>query len=418
MDGHNLSVEGMTAYAVGKLEGGLSSEQVGASIREILVKEQWPAQAIEAMMSQVESQIREKNQQTSQPDPSATMMEMLKQMMNRMEMLENQRAATSTLPSQEPISPVISPATTYIERRAKFPDPEKFNGDRTQYLTFRYQARAKLEADYKNSPGKAQVDYVFQRCTGDAARVLLPWILNQAAPTSQGLWAFMDLQFDDPHLKSKAIDQLHGIRQGRRPVREYLMEFNRLVQLTGEAFGDTNKKNLFVRGLSIELQKSTIAIPGDLPYESFVQEVIRIADILYRVNISARHQAASQSNWRRDQSPMHNNLMAGLNTHEKRRQSPDHNRPTSPERMDWQPITSNQSDVGTKRAKWVPQKEIEHRRQNRLCVRCGAGGHFIKDCPYRPPQPPSSIQVSQAVPQSPAPLLEDSPITGPNSENE
>ncbi|KAF2279184.1 uncharacterized protein EI97DRAFT_167558 [Westerdykella ornata] len=139
------------------------------------------------------------------------MMEMMKQIMSRMEALEGRKAATMTPPSQEPTAPQIPP-TTYIERCAKFPDPEKFDSDRAQYPTFRYQARAKLEADYRDISEKAQVDYIFQRYTGDVARVLLPWILNQAALTLQGLWAFIDLQFDDPHLKSKAIDQLHGIR--------------------------------------------------------------------------------------------------------------------------------------------------------------------------------------------------------------
>ena len=67
------SIDDMTAYAIGKLHGGWSRGQAVASIREMLAAEQWPAQAIEATVSQVEARIREKDQ----PDPSATIIEMM-----------------------------------------------------------------------------------------------------------------------------------------------------------------------------------------------------------------------------------------------------------------------------------------------------------------------------------------------------
>ncbi|PHH49857.1 hypothetical protein CFIMG_005871RAa [Ceratocystis fimbriata CBS 114723] len=35
------------------------------------------------------------------------------------------------------------------------------------------------------------------------------------------------------------------------------------------------------------------------------------------------------------------------------------------------------------RAKWVPPAELQRRRRNWLCFRCGAGGHKIQTCVFR-----------------------------------
>lgn len=382
------SIDDMTAYAIGKLQGGWSHDQVAASIREMLAAEQWPASAIELMLAQVATRVnKQKSHEAEMPanqsDPSVIMMDMLRQMMNRIDTLENRTLGPASTPPTRASTP---PQAAASEKRVKFPDPEKFDGDRSRYAIFRYQARAKLEADYRSCSEKAQVDYVFQRCIGNAAKVLLPWIVNQPSPSLQGLWSFMDLQFDDPHQKTKAMDQLSGIRQGKRPVREYLIEFNRLVQLTGETFGDTNKKNLFVRGLNIELQRSTIAIAGDTTYEVFSQEVVRIADILYRTNLASR------------------------STRTRGHVLPSQEKAAPLEAMDWQPTTtSNQSATKMLRAKWVPKAEIQRRKDSGLCMRCGASGHYASKCPYQAPRPPSPVQAaSTATTQAQIPpLLEE-----------
>ena len=47
------SIDDMTAFAIGKLQGGWSQDQVAASIQEMLAAEGWPQPAIEAMLAQV-----------------------------------------------------------------------------------------------------------------------------------------------------------------------------------------------------------------------------------------------------------------------------------------------------------------------------------------------------------------------------
>ncbi|RKF62012.1 putative eka-like protein, partial [Erysiphe neolycopersici] len=43
-----------------------------------------------------------------------------------------------------------------------------------------------------------------------------------------------------------------------------------------------------------------------------------------------------------------------------------------------------------KRAIYVNQTELEYRKSNKLCVRCGASAHFVSKCPYLPPKRPET----------------------------
>ena len=55
------------------------------------------------------------------------------------------------------------------------------------------------------------------------------------------------------------------------------------------------------------------------------------------------------------------------------------------------------------RAKWVSDATITNRRANKLCLRCGASAHMIKECPYlpaqRPAQLPRSVSTVEIAPQ-------------------
>lgn len=60
------------------------------------------------------------------------------------------------------------------------------------------------------------------------------------------------------------------------------------------------------------------------------------------------------------------------------------------------------STAGKQRAKWVDVTERDRRRENRLCFRCGALGHRIREYPYALATQPTSINATRILP-----LLED-----------
>ncbi|CCC14572.1 hypothetical protein SMACR_09652 [Sordaria macrospora] len=67
----------------------------------------------------------------------------------------------------------------------------------------------------------------------------------------------------------------------------------------------------------------------------------------------------------------------------------------------------NPATYSSKRAKWVSEKERQKRRDNNLCLRCGASGHYVGSCPYQPAVPPSNNVRTQGTAIEVPPLLEE-----------
>ncbi|EFQ85122.1 hypothetical protein PTT_20006, partial [Pyrenophora teres f. teres 0-1] len=191
-------------------------------------------------------------------------MGLLGPMASRLEALEKQRTAellSATPQVRTPARANTPPShapTPVPTKKSKFPHPEPFEGDRSKYLAFRYKAKAKLRHEYEGALSVAQIDGI------------------------DDLWHFMDQQYDDPHQKSKAFDRLSNLRQGKLSVRDYHMEFNRLEIQSGEHFGETAKKSMFLKGLHAKLQEALATVDEDLSYEQLINKAIRTSDNLYR----------------------------------------------------------------------------------------------------------------------------------------
>lgn len=48
----------------------------------------------------------------------------------------------------------------------------------------------------------------------------------------------------------------------------------------------------------------------------------------------------------------------------------------------------NTSNFKQRRAAYVDKTVLDYRRANKLCMRCGANGHYVPNCPYLPPKRP------------------------------
>jgi len=83
--------------------------------------------------------------------------------------------------------------------------------------------------------------------------------------------------------------------------------------------------------------------------------------------------------------------------------------------MDWEPSTTRVAAAaapklsGGKRpmAKWVTKEEITQRGKERLCYRCGEGGHGARDCAYLPAKRPATIAVAAKESEPSRPGIED-----------
>nr|AAN77162.1 gag protein [Pyrenophora graminea] len=364
-----LTTDDLGLYAATRLDEGAKEEDVDAQIRSWLSESNWPQEAIELTIGsaakraheirkgKVPQQAEGQSSQQAGQQPQVQqdnvsqimtqMMGLLGPMASRLEALERQR--TDELHSAT--TQIRTPAP--VPTKSKFPHPEPFDGDRSKYLAFRYKTKAKLRHEYEGALSIAQ-DRVRKLVgvSGKAADVLLPWAETyQDYSSIDELWHFMDQQYDDPHQKSKALNQLSNLRQGKLLVRDYHMEFNRLKIQLGERFGEAAKKSMFLKGLYTKLQEALATVDEDLLYEQLINKAIQTSDNLYRVSLTAwarqGHTLAEQSTPKTTQ------------------------REASPKAIDWELTKVGQ-------ARLDKSKQEKHQFK---CYNCGKSGYIARQCP-------------------------------------
>jgi hypothetical protein len=69
--------------------------------------------------------------------------------------------------------------------------------------------------------------------------------------------------------------------------------------------------------------------------------------------------------------------------------------------MDWEPTRAapaapaQNGQKAKKRAKWVSQEEMNKRREEGRCFRCGASGHIANKCEYDAPRRPANAPLAR-----------------------
>ena len=284
------------------------------------------------------------------------------------------------------------PTPTLSPQRPRFPDPEPFDGTRLSYPVFKQKAKAKIDMDggiYGSERG--QVNYLFSRLSGNAAKTVLPWLNSQPDPTLSSFWAFMDLRFSDPQAKAKALDKLQSMTQKQNEdIRDYLARFEQELLESEVTMDNAIKISTFTRGLKPQVQRDIAVVNSNTDFETYCQEAIRIQDAHKRISFLHKTPLFPSA-----QSRPHSDSDA----------------------MDWQPTRANfampDPTVNAKRhAKWVSKDEIAKRRQNGLCLRCGASGHMVRTCPHLPPRRTESADSVRVATANVEPVLEEEPFSG------
>jgi hypothetical protein len=226
----NLNLDELAAYASAKHLSGVSDTEIQESIIKMLKDDGWKDAAIAPMISEIarrtkgvaESKGSPRSPPKARQDATAALMaemiKMLAPLTDRLNTLEQRQASPS---SSRPLIPESLPSTLTSPQapqgsyqRPKYPHPELFSGDRTKYSAFRYKAKAKLSNEYEGAPDATKIAYVVSRCSERASDVILPWAEQYQDCSSVGdLWSFLDQQYDDPHLKSKALAE-RTLREG------------------------------------------------------------------------------------------------------------------------------------------------------------------------------------------------------------
>jgi hypothetical protein len=369
----NLNADELSAYASAKHLAGVPDNEIQRSIVQMLKNDGWKEAAIAPMINEIARRTKgvaeTKGSPRSPPkaaqDATAAMMAALTQLTqmmvpitSRLEALE-QQSAQQTPPAQTPkshLDPVGAPTLlvedqALITRKSRLPDPERFDGTREKYASWKYECEGKLECDSALYPDEnTKKRYVLSRTTGRANQVLLPWLVANRDQSVSELWKHLDQRFQDVHQADRAIDKLRHLRQGKRSVRDYAAEFNQLRIQSGLQADARIIREMFSEGLNVKLQKFLVDAPKDRTFEEQANKAIKISDRLYRIQLTSKNRGGARVN--RSQSP-----------------TASRSRDAS-EEMDWEPTRVSKASAKDKR---LNSNQIE-------CYSCGNKGHIARNC--------------------------------------
>src|SRR5258706_3924389 len=170
------------------------------------------------------------------------------------------------------LAPSVTGPVSKPKHSRRHPDPYTHE-DESMYPQFRGGLEAKLRIDGPAIGQEEEKVWYAVDCLKDqAAKRIYPWVESAKDTdrfTVRELFAQMDMAFADPEREGKAVTKINKIKQGSRPFREFLQEFEQtLVEAKGWAWADAIKKGLLKAALSGELVERLIGREEPADYAS------------------------------------------------------------------------------------------------------------------------------------------------------
>ena len=159
--------------------------------------------------------------------------------------------------------------------RPKLPDPEKFSGeDLSLFPQFFSQLKAKLKIDAESIGNENdRVWYGFSRLSGKAAARVHPWVSTYCDDPTFSLGSFfkqLEIAFEDPARKKKALTRLNTLRQGNRLFTDLMSEFDQLLlEAGGHGWSDDVKKGYLSAALNYPLRERLVTVKEESTYENY-----------------------------------------------------------------------------------------------------------------------------------------------------
>ena len=253
------------------------------------------------------------------------------------------------------------------------PLPE-YSGEREELEQWIHQARAKLRLDYVESSEETKFFALHNKLRGEAASQLQPWvkaISGTTNATAENLFVQLEISFGDPHKQEKAQRKLHQLRQTNKSFMEYFVEYRRLLlEAGGTDWPDAVKKSYLRAGLSQELQEQMIGREDiSQSLEAYCDELKKVSDQMEAFRMRNRGQQPHQRQGERSRRPPPAAITPAV--------TPLPGTQNLSDKMDWQP-SGPATMVNVRRAKWVSQEELDKRKREGRCFRCGTSTHMRK----------------------------------------
>ena len=166
---------------------------------------------------------------------------------------------------------LTSPAPeSSISRSEKIPDPEKFQGDRSQFDVFASKIREKMSVNYDRFPtAQSRLAYLSSRLEGRAYLHIQPYIRNgihTLKDYEEGLQV-LERAFGDQNRARNAQNDLLALRQKNQEFGQFFAEFHRLALESG--MHNDALPMILEAALSKELKQQLMMVSGDIPNRDF-----------------------------------------------------------------------------------------------------------------------------------------------------
>jgi hypothetical protein len=307
---------------------------------------------------------------------------------------------SSVMPG-EPSSTVQNQPTTslsFSKKRETYPRPERFDGDRSKFRTWLREMKNKLEADGAViGTARDQFNYIYACLAPKAQKMTISFVDmggGNGAYNPQDFLNYLTVMFTDPNEKARALDRLRSLFQhSEESFATFIPKFEReMLDAGGTGWSDEVCINYLEGAVNDKIRGglvSVIQIPGK--YHEYVQLLQTIGSRLDGMKYSLKRRNQSD-NKPKPESPMAPQTIASVE-----------------DPMEWESVKANRTmmkedqTLQGKRAKWVSKEEMNARRNEQRCLRCGRSKCQVNKCPLLPARPPvkarkvHSTEVTEAA---------------------
>jgi hypothetical protein len=335
-------------------------------------------------------------------------------------LLQPQQDAPPPTEENPPIVKTDLPAinTRRSRPRARLPDPPLFGGNRLDWPAWRVTMENKLAEDAESiGDTSSQFRYVFSRLEKTAWKNMATFVResgNRRRPAE--LVEYLDRVYGDPNLTARAAQRLQTLRQGEK------VSFPKFLPLLEKEFADAGalawpndtKRSILLASLNRTMKTQLMhrGIPDD--FNDIITRLHQISTDIDLLEMDKNHEQG-----RRPPRSAHQTPGATEEIYDSMDWTPTTVRANAttprglPNPNGYQSTRPEDQDLIGKRAKWVSQEEMDKRRNENRCLRCGRHGCRLLQCPLlpainpnrnqpqRPRQPDRGLRVSIASVEEP-----------------
>lgn len=354
--------------------------------------------ALQALVHELRGELRQtaeqQMQQMQQMHESTTAA--LRDDMNRMrtdyeQSLRSLRVASSNSPGPG-VPSVATPDTELLGHRAfigsqpevlalrkQAPWPDKFSGERAKFPSWRTSMEHKLRRDTAFIGTEEDKFFaIYERLEGTAQRTADPYFRAGGPQGDYNPTAFLDFlssHYDDPNRPRRAAQELRAYRQkGTQPFTSFFSVWERLLAEAGGAIWPDEAKLVILEG-AINYQLAQALVPVTMPhdYQGWVRKAMEVSA---KLDGLSNHRAAPARG--PTVRPPATPTRGAVNV-----QDSDGDTPMAGV------STIDARAAPRRRAKWVTQEEMDRRRAEGRCLRCGKSDCRINRCPLAPARRPT-----------------------------